>query len=132
MREDRNRVLEMLEQGKITAAEAARLLDAVDSPVGESMSVKRSARFLRVMVDDADDHVDIRVPISLFRAGIRLAGVIPPQAQAKINEAMAEKGLGFDLSMVKPENLQELIDSLCDMKIDVNGTKGENVRIFCE
>jgi hypothetical protein len=122
----------MLEQGKLTAAESAKLLDALDPPTNESMTARRKVRFLRVMVEDREDHVDIRVPISLISAGVKLGSVIPPQAQAKINESMGKKGFPFDLSSVKPENIEELIQGLSEMKLDVKSNDGSTVRIFCE
>ena len=64
--------------------------------------------------------VNIRVPMQLLRAGVRLAGLIPPQAREHVNEAMRERGIPFDLSQIKPDNLQELVDQLNDLTIDVD------------
>ena len=41
----------------------------------------------------------------------------------------------FDLSQVKPENLDELIEQLHDLSVDVDTQEKDgkvNVRVFCE
>ena len=86
------------------------------------------AKYLRVLVDSESGgnpyhgpvKVNIRVPMQLLRAGVRLAGLIPPQAREHVNEAMRERGIPFDLSQIKPDNLQELVDHLNDLTIDVD------------
>lgn len=144
MNERRKEVLEMLAAGKITADEAERLISALErgsgSPTGATASgtaVKPSPRYLRVLVDvgrDADSKmpkVNVRVPMQLLRAGVKLASLIPQQAQDHVNEALREKGLTIDLSQLKPENLEELIDGLSDMRIDVDDEDAK-VAVFCE
>jgi hypothetical protein len=88
---------------------------------------------------DGPVHVNVRVPMQLLRAGVKLASLIPPKARDRLNEAMGEHGMMFDLSQVKPENLEELVDQLQDLTVDVdvdeNGTNGKQktkVRVFCE
>jgi hypothetical protein len=138
MSEDRRRILEMLAQGKITAEEAEGLLDAVGAApggqVGASPMAKAKPRYLRVVVDDDGDRVNIRVPLQLLRAGVKLKGLIPSDAQAKVNTALNEKGIQFDLADLSPETLDELIDSLGELTVDVEeaGSAGAKVRVFCE
>ena len=82
--------------------------------------------------------VNIRVPIQLLRAGVRLTGLIPPQARDHVNRALHERGIPFDLSQIKPDNLAELIDQLNELTIDVDvngrgrGDEKVKVRVFCE
>jgi hypothetical protein len=89
-------------------------------------------------VVDAPDNgepgrVNVRVPLQLLRAGVRLASLIPPQAQDEVNDALRVRGVGFDLSQIKPENLDELIDQLADLTVDVDQEqKNLRVRVFCE
>jgi hypothetical protein len=105
------------------------------------------AKYLRVLVDSdsaGNPHhgpvkVNIRVPMQLLRAGVRLAGLIPPQAREHVNHAMRERGIPFDLSQIKPDNLQELIDHFNDLTIDVDvdnrsgyGSEKVMVKVFCE
>jgi hypothetical protein len=77
--------------------------------------------------------VNIRVPVQLLRAGVKLASLIPAQARDEVNDAMRERGVHFDLSQIKPENLEELIDQLNDLTIDVDESRGQTkVKVFCE
>jgi hypothetical protein len=146
MSEHRRQILEMLSAGKITADEAERLIAALekDSPsAGASPTASASApKYLRVMVEQEKDRdgdtmaktVNIRVPLQLLRAGVRLASLVPPQARSSVDEALKEKGVPFDLSQLKPENIEELIAQLKDVSIDADDAKGRKVRVkvFCE
>ena len=91
MSENRRQILNMLAQGKITVDEAERLLSAVErepaSSVGESDEARRNdkVKYLRVVVDAQDDEdgptkVNVRVPMQLLRAGVKLSSIIPPRA----------------------------------------------------
>lgn len=139
MSEHRREILEMLSRGQITADEAERLLAALDrSGSDETAVATKRPRYLRVLVDGIDERkggapmkVNVRVPMQLLRAGVRLATLIPPQAREHVNDAMLERGVHIDLNNIKPENLEELIDQLGDMTVDVDEGK-MNVRVFCE
>jgi membrane peptidoglycan carboxypeptidase len=147
MNERRREVLQMLAAGKITADEAERLIAALErdkqSPLGSSDTssegqVKTKPKYLRVVVDAAGKSdkngptkVNVRVPMQLLRAGVKLASLIPPQAQIYVNDALREKGMSVDLSQLKPENLEELIDGLSDMTVDIDD-KDAKVAVFCE
>jgi hypothetical protein len=76
--------------------------------------------------------VNVRVPMSLIRAGLKLTSLIPPEALDKANHALREKGINFDVRNIKPEDLEELIEALGDTEIDVEGGRGEKVRVFVE
>ena len=152
MSEGRKQVLDMLAAGKINADEAERLLRALESgsggagaaaAAGESGERKTKAKYLRVQVE-ADESmtglkggsttVNVRVPMQLLRAGVRLAGLIPQQAHDQLDQALSSHGVPLTLSQIKPENLEELIDHLEDLKVDVDGKDGNTtkVRVFCE
>ena len=138
MNEERKRILEMLAEGKITADEADKLLTAIYRNKEEATndSAKSSIpKYLRVMVEPGPDsekpeRVNIRVPIKLIRAGLKLASLIPKNAQDKVNQALNEKGIDADLSKIKPEDLDEIIKQLDDISVDVAGK--ETVKIYCE
>ena len=127
-------VLDMLAQGKVTADEAERLIAALDrgqaSDSTETAS-KPKPKYMRVLVDDGKSKVNARVPLQLLRAGVKLASVIPPQAQEHVNQAFREKGIAIHLGNLKPENLEEVIDGLADMTVNVDDDKAK-VRVFCE
>lgn len=149
MSEDRKRILGMLAEGKITAAEAETLLDALTSsagePAGEASAADAAAssdwptgpsatgtpRFMYVKVVSKDkDNVDVKVPLSLLRAGLKLTSLIPPQAMDQINESMGAKGMSIDFNNLKPEDIEELIASLGEMEVNVHSSEGDNVRVF--
>jgi hypothetical protein len=145
MTEERRQILEMLAAGKINADEADRLIGALggsSSSAGNSataVQTKPLPKFIRVMVDakegkdDKPIHINVRVPIMLLRAGVRLASLIPPKAQDRVNEALREQGMTIDISQIKPENLNELIDQLQDLSIDIDHEQDDvKIRIFCE
>ena len=76
--------------------------------------------------------VNVRVPLSLVRAGIKLTSLIPPDALDKANSALREKGINFDVRNIKQDDIEELIEALGDMQIDVEGGKGEKVKVYVE
>jgi hypothetical protein len=162
MNENRRQILEMLAAGKITADEAERLIAALEpeATVGEYTSSvpgssgsngsngskgaahKTRAKYLRVLVEADEDMtglkgpttVNVRVPMQLLRAGVRLAALIPAQAHDQFDEALSKHGVPITLSQIKPENLEELIEYLEDLQVDVEGKGGNTtkVRVFCE
>jgi len=144
MSENRRQILEMLSTGKITADEAERLISALEKEPGkpagpaEPDAPKRRSKYLRVLVEAQDHHagngqtkVNIRVPMQLLRAGVRLSALIPPQARERANEALREKGIGLDLNQIKPENLDELLEQLDELEVNVDEDRAK-VRVFCE
>ncbi len=145
MTEERRQILEMLAGGKISADEADRLLGALGgasstaTATATAVQTKPLPKFIRVMVDSKDGrdgkpvHINMRVPITLLRAGVRLASLIPPKAQEKVNEELRKNGMDFDVSQIKPENINELIDQLQDLSIDIDHAEDDvKIRIFCE
>lgn len=141
MNPDRRAILQMVADGKITADEAERLIAALDRPAVEpnalaaSPAAPSNARYLRVVVDTVDEEgptkVNVKVPMQLLRAGVRLSSLIPTQARDKVNAAMAEHGVAFDFNQLKPENLEALVEQLNDLTVDVDQEKTK-VRVFCE
>jgi hypothetical protein len=158
MNENRRQILEMLASGKITTDEAERLIAAIEpgpsaavgeftgalpGPNGQPVAtVKTRAKYLRVLVEADEDMtgkkgpvtVNVRVPMQLLRAGVRLAALIPAQAHEQFDQALSSHGVPLTLSQIKPENLEELIEHLEDLMVDVEGKGGNTtkVRVFCE
>jgi|SRR5438552_781421 len=139
MNENRRQVLEMLSTGKITADEAERLIGALEKEQVPSSSAnggetRPKPKFLRILVEEIKGEstkVNIRVPMQLLRAGVKLAALIPDQARNQLNVHLRDKGMSVDLGNIKPENLEELVDQLCDLTVDVDD-KDAKVRVFCE
>jgi hypothetical protein len=142
MNEDRKRILGMLAEGKISADEAERLLDAMGNggrpqPALSAVPPSNgSPKYFRVEVNSHDPgegetKVNIRVPMQLLRAGVRLSALIPPRAREEVNAAMAREGIPFDINQLKPENLDDLIEHLGDFAVDVDSVDAK-VRVYCE
>jgi len=157
MNENRRQILEMLAAGKITADEAEHLIVALEpdsaataaeftgriaGPNGwpendKGTTVKTRAKYLRVLVEstekDGPTTVNVRVPMQLLRAGVRLASLIPAQAQDQLDAKLSKHGIPLTVSQIKPENLEELIDHLGDLTVDVDAKEEKaKVRVFCE
>lgn len=139
MSEERKKILEMLAKGKISVEEAERLLSAISESESESAPGGKNEtaklKYLRVVVEpgpgsEKDERVNIRVPIKLIRAGIKLASLLPNDVQSKVDGALKEKGISLDFSQINPENLEEIVESLRDLTVNVEGQ--ESVRIYCE
>ena len=134
--ESQKKILEMLAEDKITVEEATALLDKlhvsseVDEVTEESEEGtvrKKTARYLRVMVDSANgDKVNVRVPLSLIKTGIKLSALVPGNAADHMSSH------GFDLSKLSELDGDELIQALNDMQVDVESADGDNVRVFTE
>ena len=140
MDHDRRSILQMLSEQKINADEAERLLAAMERPGAASWAPtpghNGSPKYLRVVVDTDDaasgpTKVNVRVPMALLRAGVRLTSLIPPLARDQINAEMAKNGVPFDISQIRPENLEAMVDQLNDLQVDVDQERTK-VRVFCE
>jgi len=140
MNEQRRQILQMLAEGKITADEAGRLIDALEreqpeSPPGAAPRTKPRPKYLRVVVVDNSggepSRVNVRVPLQLLRAGVRLMTLIPPQALTKVNAELIKSGVPIDLTELKPQHIEELIDQLDEVTVDVDDPDSK-VQVFCE
>jgi hypothetical protein len=153
MSENQKKVLEMLAAGKISIDEATTLLalvnegrnsgnEGAETPKG----TKSLPKFLYVRVEpkegrpahveghySAGEHgrVNVRIPIGLIRAGMKLKSLIPPHVADEVNDAMKEKGIGFDIRSLKDEDIDELINLLRETEINVDSEDAE-IRVYAE
>jgi hypothetical protein len=144
MSDDRARILNMLAAGKITADEAERLLDALGAPRGAGSASGGSAikgdpepliaalpKYLYVKVaSQSGDDVNIKIPIALIRSGLKLTSLIPAQAMEQINSSMSEHGMSIDFSNLKRDDIDDLVNTLRETEINIDGKNGEKVRIY--
>lgn len=91
--EERMRILMMIQEGKISAAEGARLIEALDDlseptpPPAPSTSTYPGAkkpRYLRVLITDTDTgkaRVNVRLPVSLINSGMRMGARFAPEIE---------------------------------------------------
>ena len=137
MKEERKKVLEMLAEGKISADEAERLLETLKSQATDkspqtalTKTLNNLPKYLFVKVDSVDgDKVNIRVPLKLIKAGIKLQALLPQDAQDKVNAKLNEKGINLD--DFKAENFKDILDALTEFELNVDDKKGDKVRIYC-
>ncbi|MFH1842618.1 MAG: hypothetical protein ABIF77_05380 [bacterium] len=136
MSNERVKILQMIADGNITPEEGEKLLSRLD-PAGANTALvgseldtgeRRSGplKYLRVIVNDGDDKVNIRVPITLIRTGIKLTTLMPLSASEHLTDQ------GIDLSQFNNLDGDELIEALRDLKVDVDSEDGSTVRVFCE
>jgi hypothetical protein len=138
MNEERIKILEMLKDGKISVADAEKLLAALSSGAGgadEPPASGSKPKYLRVLVEpgprsESQDKVNIRVPMKLIRAGLKLAAFIPKEARAQVSTALKDKGIDADWENISPEDLEQIVSQLDDLTVDIEGK--DKVRVYCE
>ena len=134
MSETNRRVLQMLAEGKVSVDEAERLIALVDEQPATTTAVPRTgtARYLRVTIhSDGEEHVDVRVPLALIKAGVKLHTLLPEQAATGINTALRDHGLDIDIGNLRTEDLEELIDALSEIEVNIQDGD-DKVRVHCE
>ncbi len=146
MSENQKKILEMLADKKISVDEAHRLLSALKTETGAAESTGEAAtagkpkpKYLRVCVapgrghqhDEHAEVVNVRVPISLIRSGMKFTSLLPAEARDKVTGALGEKGINLDVRNMKSEDMEELIGALEDLEVNVVSDK-EVVKICVE
>jgi hypothetical protein len=150
MSEERKKILNMLAEGKISADEAERLLDALQHSSGEEHSDKIAAaegkdpKYLCITVTPKGhtvfnkehglrskrDQTNIRIPLQLVKAGMKLGAMMPANAKEKINDAFEKKGIDLDINNLDSKSVDEFLKALTELSIDVDD-EDERVRIYC-
>jgi len=139
MNEDRQKILKMVAEGKITVDEADELLNALGEQPDKIQSVqpeqqaKKSPKYLHVRVEPKSDNgkekVNIRIPLGLIRAGVKLGTMMPEHVREKVTSELESKGINAD--GFKSGNVEELIETLTEIAIEVDDAD-ERVLIKCE
>jgi ribosomal protein L12E/L44/L45/RPP1/RPP2 len=141
--EERRQILQMLAENKITAEEAERLLDAVGAEPSEPgpgapLRPKAKPKYLRVIVNSEDgamsggsSRINVRVPLQLLRAGVRLTSLLPPVAITRANAELDKAGVPIDLAELKPKDIEALVDHLDELTVDIDDPFSK-VQVFCE
>src|SRR5437868_6993916 len=133
MAEERRQVLEMLAQGKVTVQEAEQLLRAVSQPQQNADGPKVEPKYFRILVDKPAregkkaERVNIRVPITVVRGGLRLGALFPGMLGKK--KIQLDNGMELDLSKVTYQDLEAMIKDIGELTVDVDGDA--QVRIRC-
>ena len=117
--DERNRILYMVESGKVTAAQAAQLLDTLELVPERSRGPSRN-RTARVQVTNLATNrqkVNVTIPVSLIQVGLRLGTRLVPQVSGSTLEDL--------LRAIESGATGRLLD-LQDLE------EGERVEIFAE
>jgi len=135
MNEETRKVLEMLSAGKITVQEAEQLLNAVGAPATNGGGDdKKEPRYFRIMVNKPAreggkaETVNIRVPMTVIRGGLRLGSLFPGMMAKK--KFQLANGDEIDLSKITYTDLEAMIKDIGELSVDVDGE--QQVRIRCE
>ncbi|MDD5370173.1 MAG: hypothetical protein PHQ40_13905 [Anaerolineaceae bacterium] len=128
--EERLKILTMIQDGKITAEDGARLLEVLESrrtgptmgarPEGTPPSSVKGPRYMRVRVTDTatgKPRVNVRLPVSLVNAGLKMGARFSPEVQ----------GLNMDElnRFINSGEIGQIVDVYDD-------EDGEHVEVFLE
>ena len=133
MSEETRKVLEMLSNGKISVAEAEQLLRAVETATQTEKNAE--PRYFRILVNKAAregkkaENVNIRVPMTVVRGGLRLSALFPGMLGKK--KIQLDNGTELDLSKIHYTDLEAMIKDIGELTVDVDGDDAQ-VRIRCE
>jgi len=125
MTEERRQILEMLSQGKVTVQEAEQLLAAVAQAAPNGDGPKAEPRYFRITVNKAAregkkaENVNIRVPMTVVRGGLRLGALFPGMLGKK--KIQLDNGTELDLSKVTYTDLEAMIKDIGELTVDVDG-----------
>ncbi len=122
--EERIQILKMIEEGKITAAEGAELLRALDrdnqNPKAEPLKGASTPRWFRVRITDTQtgrNKVNVNLPMGLVNVGIKMGARFAPEME----------GMEYDQIMQAIRSGQQ--GKIMDITDDEDG---ERVEIFVE
>lgn len=128
--EERMRILMMIQEGKISAAEGARLIEALEDPRDKpiqppvpsmpGLSGSKKPRYLRVLITDTDTgkaRVNVRLPVSLINSGVRLGARFAPEIEGLDMENLN--------SWMNSGEIGKIVDSFDE-------EDGEHVEVFLE
>jgi len=134
MSEETRQVLEMLSAGRVSVLEAEQLLQALKTP-GQTVDDKKvEPRYFRILVNEPArdgkkaEAVNIRVPMTVVRGGLRLGALFPGMLGKK--KIHLDNGVELDLSKVTYTDLEAMIKDIGELTVDVDGET--QVRIRCE
>src|SRR5215475_15357110 len=125
MNEDTRKVLEMLSEGKISVQEAEQLLNAVSAPGGQPADDRKvEPKYFRILVNKPArdgrkaEAVNVRVPMTVVRGGLRLGALVPTMLGKK--KIQLGNGNELDLSKVTYSDLEGMIKDIGELTVDVD------------
>lgn len=141
MNEEIMKVLAMLQEGQITAEQAAQLIEAFGDPAsapapetdrtvdaGGSAGSKRRNRLRIVVTSPKGDNVNIKIPTRLVTAGVKIGKYFSRHKDG------TDDGDGGDLDWDELSTaIRQMVEDNDEGEImDIVSEKGENVKIWLE
>jgi hypothetical protein len=108
--EERLKILQMIQDEKLSAADGAKLLEALNRGAGRPAGVPRSddGRYLRVRVTElatGRNKVSVNLPLTLVSAGIGIASkYVPGVAEVDLMEAIRSGMTGKVIDVIDEED----------------------------
>jgi len=126
MKDEKRRILKMVEDGKITSEEGVELLEALDITEASHIESQRG-KWLKIRIFDpkGNNKVNVTVPVSLLNAAMRIAGKIVPNFVPELKEA------GLD-EMEIMEIFDAIQQGASGKLVDIESDEGEKVEIVVE
>jgi len=109
-KDERLQILRMVESGKVSAEEGARLLEALEGDEGESRPSRQKARWLRVRVTDLETgrhKVNINLPMGLMNIGAKIGAKFAAPADFDIEELVASIRSGAQGKIIDVEDQED-------------------------
>ncbi|MBK5921303.1 hypothetical protein CCR80_09710 [Rhodothalassium salexigens] len=132
MSERRKKILDLLAQGRISSAEAERLLAALAGdaePRTPAEPASETPRYLCIESQhDTEGRVDIKVPLVLVKAGVNLANLMPENSI--FDGYLKKKGGAVDFKAFGFKSAAELIEAVRHDPIEMD-LQDERVKIYC-
>ncbi len=99
LKEEKMQILRMVEEGKITSAEAMELIEALGKQEPEGLVKSGAPKWLKVRVMDEKDNVKVKVniPLRLVDIGLKLGSAFSPE--------LRDAGL-------KQEDIEEILEAV--------------------
>lgn len=144
---DEKRILEMIEQGKITAAEGLELLNALKSKKTQTTTSvdltkteesNRKFKYIRVVVEtEKETKVNVNIPLNLIKAigGItsQISSFIPEHAKKEMDEKGVNLGnIDFDALIEALESGQLEDRNLVDVTANDEKEGLVKVKVYVE
>jgi hypothetical protein len=123
LREEKKRIMKMLEDGKINADEAYRLLEAIEK------KSKKEGKFFRIEVESGGEKkVNIKIPFAVATKLMKVGGKLVTKFSKEAREKLEEYDIDIE------EILKSLEEELYDIPstiVDINEDK-ERIKIWIE
>ena len=125
MNEEVMRILKMVEEGKLNADKAKELIDALEQPSQEIITVKDyDNKMLRVNIESHEgDEVKLKLPVKVIKTIIKATGKLPM--------------MSINVDGVNMDELIDIISSSLDSSVmgeilNINSADGDIVKILVE